>query len=255
MLDRGDLAGAHDVLETARRFVRNDEDRSLLCVGHAELAWARGDQSSLNAALSDLASCTRGFFGMNAFAESAAIHVLLDAPDTPDIPSFAATLMPVVDVVKIERAAYERWRSGDAGTAIEWFDDAAHVWTERGFVRFAARAHLAAGRLAQRSGASQGATRRFRAAAALATDWNLAPIANATRRALEQQDRDRYRARLSRREIDVLELVATGRTTRQIAARLGVGESSVVTFVNSARGKLGARTRMQAASMVAGERT
>ena len=51
----------------------------------------------------------------------------------------------------------------------------------------------------------------------------------------------------------MLELVAAGHTAPQIAVTLGVGESTVVvTHVNSARTKLGARTRMQAASMIAG---
>ena len=50
----------------------------------------------------------------------------------------------------------------------------------------------------------------------------------------------------------MLELVAAGRTAPQIAVTLGVGESTVVSHINSARTKLGARTRMQAASMIAG---
>ena len=39
LLDRGDADAAGGTLAAARRFVRNDEDRSLLCVGQAELAW------------------------------------------------------------------------------------------------------------------------------------------------------------------------------------------------------------------------
>ena len=60
LVDRGDAAGARDVLDTGRRFVRNDEDRSLLCVGAAELAWATVDRPALAAALDELATCTRG---------------------------------------------------------------------------------------------------------------------------------------------------------------------------------------------------
>lgn len=253
LIDRGDPAGAGDVLATGGRFVRNDEDRSLLCVGQAELAWARNDRPALLAALEQLASCTRGFFGMNAFAESAAIHVLLDDPEASDIPSFGVSLMPVVDVVRIERTAFEAWRRGEATASIERFDEAARTWSERGFYRFAARSLLAGGRIARRRGAGDEATRRFCAAAELGARWRLEPITTAAHRALGELERERHRARLSRREIDVLELVAVGRTTSQISARLGVGESTVVTYVNSARGKLGAQTRMQAASMVTGD--
>lgn len=252
LLDRDDRDGARDVLSTGRRFVRNDEDRSLLCVGEAEMAWAGADRDALFMALDELASCSRGFFGMNAFAESAAIHTMLDAAETTDIPSFAVSLMPVVDVVGVERAAFEAWRRGEPSAAIEGFDRAARTWNERGFIRFAARDHLAAGRVARRAGAGGEATRRFCDAAALAARWRLAPIADAARRALGDLDRDRNRARLSRREVEVLELVATGLTTSEIATRLAVGGSTVTTYVNSARGKLGAQTRMQAASMVAG---
>ena len=74
LVDRGDSIGAASVLAAGRRFVRNDEERSVLCVGHAELAWASGDRAALTVALDELATCSRGFFGMNAFAESAAIH-------------------------------------------------------------------------------------------------------------------------------------------------------------------------------------
>ncbi len=69
---------------------------------------------------------------------------------------------------------------------------------------------------------------------------------------LGELERSRHRLQLSRREVEVLELVAAGRTATQIAGELGVGESTVVTHINSARLKLGARTRRQAASMIAG---
>ena len=63
----------------------------LAAVRRARPSW-RGrtaDRPALAAALDELASCTRGFFGMNAFAESAAIHrSCADDPDEVAIPSF-----------------------------------------------------------------------------------------------------------------------------------------------------------------------
>ena len=181
LIDRGDAGGARDVLEAGRRFVRNDEDRSLLCVGAAELAWATSDRSALAAALDELATCRRGFFGMNAFAASAAIHLLIDDPDEVAIPTFNASMMPSVDVVDVERAAHDSWKRGEAADAIAGFDDAAARWIERGFVRFGARAQHTAGRLAREAGDTDGAARRYAAAAAQAERWRLDPIIRAAR--------------------------------------------------------------------------
>ena len=78
-----------------------------------------------------------------------------------------------------------------------------------------------------------------------------APIARAARGVVPRtRPRTPTRALLTRREVEVLELVAAGRTTARSPRRSEVGESTVVTHVNSARLKLGAQTRMQAASMV-----
>ena len=51
---------------------------------------------------------------------------------------------------------------------------------------------------------------------------------------------------LTTREREVLQLVSTGRTTNQIAQRLGVSPATVRTHVEHARDKLGARTRAEA---------
>ncbi len=177
LVDRGDAAGARDVLEAGRRFVRNDEDRSLLCVGAAELAWATADRSALAAALDELATCRRGFFGMNAFAASAAIHLLIDDPDELAIPTFNASLMPSVDVVDVERAAYDSWKRGERRRRDRRFRRRGREWIERGFIRFGARAQHTAGRLAREAGDTDGAARRYAAAAALAEPggWNRSP--------------------------------------------------------------------------------
>ena len=55
----------------------------------------------------------------------------------------------------------------------------------------------------------------------------------------------RYRE-LSRREQQCLQLLATGRISKQIAAALGISESAVKLYLRSARTKLGASTSHQA---------
>jgi DNA-binding CsgD family transcriptional regulator len=55
--------------------------------------------------------------------------------------------------------------------------------------------------------------------------------------------------RLTRRELEVLRLVAAGRTNRQIAERLFVGEKTVATHVSNILGKLGAANRVEAVAI------
>lgn len=55
--------------------------------------------------------------------------------------------------------------------------------------------------------------------------------------------------KLSRREIDVLGLIAEGQDNRHIAASLGISPYTVRIHVVSLMAKLGARTRAQAVAM------
>ncbi len=56
------------------------------------------------------------------------------------------------------------------------------------------------------------------------------------------KDREHIRVSLSPREREVLQLLADGVATRQIAQRLGIGYSTVRTHVRSISGKLGTRS-------------
>jgi DNA-binding NarL/FixJ family response regulator len=57
---------------------------------------------------------------------------------------------------------------------------------------------------------------------------------------------------LTGREYEVLQLVAHGLRTHAIATQLGIAEATVVAFIRSARVKLGAKNRVQAAHLAAG---
>jgi DNA-binding CsgD family transcriptional regulator len=54
---------------------------------------------------------------------------------------------------------------------------------------------------------------------------------------------------LTRRERQVLDQLAHGATSGQVAATLGIGEETVQTHIRRARAKLGARTRTEAVAV------
>jgi DNA-binding CsgD family transcriptional regulator len=54
---------------------------------------------------------------------------------------------------------------------------------------------------------------------------------------------------LTRREADVLRLVAAGEPTRRIAGQLGISAETVDTHIRAGMRKLGARTRTEAAAL------
>jgi DNA-binding NarL/FixJ family response regulator len=58
------------------------------------------------------------------------------------------------------------------------------------------------------------------------------------------KDREETRERLSHRELEVLQLMADGVPTRQIATRLGISYSTVRTHVRSISAKLGTRSML-----------
>jgi DNA-binding NarL/FixJ family response regulator len=60
--------------------------------------------------------------------------------------------------------------------------------------------------------------------------------------------RDPSQSALSRREREVLRLVATGATNRDVALELGVGDETVKTLLSRTFAKLGARRRAEAVS-------
>jgi DNA-binding CsgD family transcriptional regulator/energy-coupling factor transporter ATP-binding protein EcfA2 len=89
----------------------------------------------------------------------------------------------------------------------------------------------------------------------LADTAGLTVLAGRARRGLRrhQIQRDtrspRSDGRLTRRELDVLHLVAAGEPTRRIAGQLGISAETVDTHIRASMRKLGARTRTEAAAL------
>jgi DNA-binding NarL/FixJ family response regulator len=75
------------------------------------------------------------------------------------------------------------------------------------------------------------------------------PARKATVRLLPRPIEAGDEPRVTRRELEVLQLIAEGLNTRDIARRLWVTEETVKTHVRRLLNKLGARTRAQAVAV------
>ena len=149
-----------------------------------------------------------------------------------------------------ERRALRLLATGDADGAAATFAEAAHAF-EPYHRRSELRCRWAAGESLRRAG------RPAEALVALEDVERLAgarwvPLGNRVHRSLRLAGARRSAPRrgsgaLTAREREVLELVGSGLTNAQIAARLGITQRTVATLVTNAATKLGTRSRAQTA--------
>ena len=250
-IDRGRIADAENVIHEGRRAARTTEDLALLGCAAVELAGARLDAVEAGRAVADLVHLGAGFFGLNAVAESAAIHALVRLDEPSPLPSFSSALTPLLDVVTTERHGYEAWTAGDLSSAVSSFQSAAAEWNRRELRRFGQRCLATASELAIRSHATA------RAEAMLDEGENLPRIAGTAAQLRWAELRSMLGASnaarlLTAREVAVLREVGSGSSTRRIAEQFGISPETVNSHVASAMRKLGCRTRTQAAALLAG---
>jgi DNA-binding CsgD family transcriptional regulator len=179
-----------------------------------------------------------------------------------------------LDVLASLRAAEaERSRAAGAPDPARW-DTAIELWEARerpydaAYARWRlAEAHLGRGERAAARGERTAARDALAAAAAWARDHgagpllaeieslsrrarlDLAPSEPATPDPIEPPPAAADRLGLTRREREVLELVAAGLTNRQIADRLFISENTVGVHVGNILGKLDASSRTEAAGI------
>ncbi|MCU7722499.1 LuxR C-terminal-related transcriptional regulator [Actinoplanes sp. KI2] len=209
---------------------------------HAATAWVARETAWLDgqpdrALRADDAADTRGLIsGLHAITARWAAFDLGET-GTPPIPA---------DLPAPARRTLTAWATGTGFTA------AAHGWrpvAAREEIRCLLAAGLTGGDPARAVAALLEAER-------LADAAGLTVLAGRARRGLRRHNvhRDvrspRSGDQLTRRETDVLRLVAAGEPTRRIAGQLGISAETVDTHIRAGMRKLGARTRTEAAALV-----
>jgi DNA-binding CsgD family transcriptional regulator len=177
----------------------------------------------------------------------AAVELGFDLVGTAPTPVF-----PGWSAVPVEWAALEAAASGSFDVAASLAVDAADLWGDRDR-RSEARCRWAAAEWAARAGRPDALqlVELARGAIGAAQMRSLQPrLDRAERRAGGRAVRHTKAGVgvLTGREVEVLELVAAGLRTAEIAATLGVTASTVESFVRSAMRKLDAPTRVAAAT-------
>jgi DNA-binding CsgD family transcriptional regulator/tetratricopeptide (TPR) repeat protein len=223
--------------------------------------WAEGDATYLAPVLAtaagaaaDAAACARAARRSADVTRLAAVaaDVLNEAESA--LSKLPAVLPPVAAALAVTRA--EAARASGAAEASAWAEVAAQ-WQElgdrgqRGYALLReADCHLAARRRGQ---ASVVLTEAIRTATATGAGHLLAALGELAARARLPLQAPRggpsCRFRLSRRERDVLALVAQGRTDRQIGEELFISHRTVERHVSNILSKLDATTRAEIAAI------
>lgn len=248
----GDLSEAEAVLAQADGEAASGDEREYVWWAHAELHWLAGRPRE---ALALIEQRRQEPALMDAYTRVLEGWAALDAGTRPPAPLDVAPF-PLFEGAVPESHAVARLAGGDAAGAERLFLEAAGLWAGR--VLFAEiRALWGAGIAALRAGARERARKRLLEAERRARAAGMEPLLARVRRSLREAGVFRSAPRAQRpgtitaREQEVLELVAAGLNSREIAARLGVAPSTVDSQVKSAMRKLGARTRAQAALTIA----
>ncbi|HZT93087.1 MAG TPA: LuxR C-terminal-related transcriptional regulator [Gaiellaceae bacterium] len=226
-------------LARARRFAADPFSRWLVAWAEAELHRAAGRPERALAAIEG-ARVESG--PVDAVLERCRLWALLDLGRTES--ATAPPTHPWLAGAGMELRAFAALAAGRNERAAELFDAAATMWHDN-ILYCSLEARWLALELRGRPVDELLELERRVAR------HGMEPILARVRRSLAARDRGRGAAgspqELSLREQEVLELVAGGLTSGQIAERLGLARSTVETHVRGAMAKLGARTRLQAA--------
>ncbi len=237
-LDRLDEAAA--AAERHSRTATSAEARLFGGLSSIELAWLRGDDEAVVDMATRLRSLGDAWFGMRVACEFAAACAAIQL-GTDFEPALTSFTIPALWAGLHEVEGIRRWRDGDKDGALDELDRAACAWLDVDCPRWSIRAQGLAAVLAHKARRAD-ATARWTKASAFA---NRVGLSHHLRRWHLTQPA------LSTREVQVLRLVAIGKTSAQIAATLGISRGTVDDHISSARRKLLVSTRREAAQKVA----
>ena len=212
----GEIARA--AIERAMAEASRGRQRATVLAAAVEILLAAGDRPSARQAADDL-------------------RVVASALDTPWLRALAASADGAVHLA-----------DGHARRALAPLRDAATIWRDLDAPYEAARVAVLVGRACRALGDDEGARMEWEASARLFQQCGATP-------ALEEVDRllrDKPSARqpeaggLTSREVEVLRLIARGKTNRAIAGDLGISEKTVARHISNIFVKLDLSTRAAA---------
>lgn len=251
LADQGDVVAADGLaVGTLARAGNELQARAVALWAVAESAWLGGDPGRCLAAVADVLALGLGDYPAATQARLIGAHACWELGQELVGPAPAA-LQPAWRGVPIEWAGLVAASTGETEEAVARFEEAAQAYggLDR---RSELRCRWAAGHASAAIGGTRAAELLVGAEEQARTGGSVA-LEGRVRRSLRRIGVDRRStaspgvAGLTMREEQVLDLVRAGRTTPQIAAALGLSESTVTSFVKSATRRLGATGRVDAA--------
>jgi len=220
--------------------------------GHALLRLAQGQVDAATGAIRRALQQTRERRARSRLL-GAYIEIMLAAGDVPaarcaadELAEIAGSIRsPLLDALAMHAGGAVLLAEGDASAALPLLRRAWSAWQEIEAPYEAARARLLAAQACLALGDEDSAAVELEAAAAVFRDLGAGPDLARVQR-VPVRAGGHAAARLSPRELEVLRLLATGMTNRDIAARLAISEKTVARHVSNLFVKLDLSSRAAA---------
>jgi ATP/maltotriose-dependent transcriptional regulator MalT len=244
---RGDTAEAEESYRLASELGRAPYP------GLALLRLAQGQCDAARAAIERvMAEPIRGRQRADVFA--AAVEILISLNDVEgarraahELGAIAAALNSAwVRAMAASADGAVRLASGDAREALTPLREALTAWRDLDAPYEAARVHVLLGRACRALGDADGARIEWDAAARVFRDFGAAPALKALEATRGSGDASPAAGGLTTREIEVLKLIARGKTNREIGADLDISEKTVARHISNIFTKLDLSSRAAA---------